>query len=272
MIEVVPSLEAAGLSLDGFRRRGVGAARRRGFRGGSRGGEGGSSGPYAFNTALSFDGVNDFVNVPDSVTLSPTNKWSLSLWLYWDQKLGDKTVTSKWDFTGTTGGQYFFGSSPSAGVPLRMFICSTLTDSGMNYAEIPAANILVTTWHHVVWVFDGALSGNANRLKCWVDNVQQTLTFGGTIPAAFLDISHELVLGAWTVSAARTRFWNGDLDDVWWFNTAISSDDVASLFGRTEVAGAASRWKFDEGSGTTALDSAGTNPGTISGATYVAHP
>ena len=38
-------------------------------------------------------------------------------------------------------------------------------------------------------VFDGTLSGNANRLKVFVNDELITLSFGGTIPATTVDLS-----------------------------------------------------------------------------------
>jgi hypothetical protein len=41
-----------------------------------------------------------------------------------------------------------------------------------------------TSWVVAEFVFDGSLSGNANRLKIFVNGTQQTLAFVSTIPAA----------------------------------------------------------------------------------------
>jgi hypothetical protein len=40
-----------------------------------------------------------------------------------------------------------------------------------------------TLWHTITGVFDGTQTGNAARLKIYLDGVPQTLTFTGTIPA-----------------------------------------------------------------------------------------
>ena len=37
-----------------------------------------------------------------------------------------------------------------------------------------------TNWHHVVIVFDGTQTGNANRVKVRLDGVETTLTFSGS--------------------------------------------------------------------------------------------
>jgi hypothetical protein len=36
-----------------------------------------------------------------------------------------------------------------------------------------------TNWHQITYIYDGSQTGNANRLICWMDGQQQTLTFTG---------------------------------------------------------------------------------------------
>lgn len=59
-----------------------------------------------------------------------------------------------------------------------------------------------TGWNHIAMVFDGSATGNANRLKGYLNGVQQTLTFSGTIgtatpafPSGTLDIGRLLTFG-----------------------------------------------------------------------------
>jgi len=54
-----------------------------------------------------------------------------------------------------------------------------LSNGGLQYASYNFTN----NFNYSVMVFDGSLTGNANRLKLWVNGVQQTLSFVGTIPS-----------------------------------------------------------------------------------------
>lgn len=54
------------------------------------------------------------------------------------------------------------------------------SDGTLKMGQIAKSNV----FNYSVMVFDGTQTGNANRLKYWVNGVQQTLTFTGTIPAA----------------------------------------------------------------------------------------
>jgi hypothetical protein len=46
------------------------------------------------------------------------------------------------------------------------------------------AHTAVDAWHQYDFVFDGTLSGDANRVKLFLDGVQQSLSFFGSIPSA----------------------------------------------------------------------------------------
>lgn len=61
-----------------------------------------------------------------------------------------------------------------------------------------------TGWFHVVVIFDGALTGNANRLKLYVNKVQQSLTFAGVgVPAT---LASAVNLGNFLIGKFGTAF------------------------------------------------------------------
>jgi hypothetical protein len=59
------------------------------------------------------------------------------------------------------------------------FIYGVYSGGGYNHGSVSITN----AFHYDVSIFDGTLTGNSNRLKIYVDGVQKTLTFSGTIPA-----------------------------------------------------------------------------------------
>jgi hypothetical protein len=81
-----------------------------------------------------------------------------------------------------------------------------------------------TSWHHVAFVFDGALSGNALRLKGYVDGVQRTLTFGGTIPS-----TTSASTDPFRVGRIDGVYSNGLVDDVWLFRRVLTPAEVQGL-------------------------------------------
>lgn len=213
--------------------------------------------------AISLDGTNDYINVPDSASLSPTARFSLDLWVYQDAASGSRVIAAK-------------GPDPAVSwlvridtSTLRVFIGNTA-----DYGECAAPS--TGAWHHLVVVFDGSLTGNSNRLKVWIDGVQQSLGFTGTIPSSIPNTSEALQLGAWN---GGTNF-NGDLDEVAFYNTALTASEIGQNRQRRRcLRGLVSWWRFNEGTGVDVADSAleysvggYNNPATLQGgATWVAH-
>jgi len=77
-------------------------------------------------------------------------------------------------------------------------------------------------------VFDGSQSGNANRLKAYVDGKQQTLDFQGTIPATTPNTSGNPVTFGENLDA--TDFYSGKLDEVKIFNYALTPQQIRDVY------------------------------------------
>src|SRR4029077_278075 len=76
-------------------------------------------------------------------------------------------------------------------------------NDGFFYATVGSITTLVdghftsndTSWHLYSAVYDGTQTGNSNRLKIYMDGVQQTLTIDGTVPATIPTISGDFFIG-----------------------------------------------------------------------------
>lgn len=81
-----------------------------------------------------------------------------------------------------------------------------------------------TAWHHVAMVFDGAQTGNANRLKAYVDGTQKTLSFTGTVGTTTTTSTTTFNIGK-----VGSDYSNGQIDDTWLFTRALSQSEVQDL-------------------------------------------
>lgn len=132
-------------------------------------------------------------------------------------------------------------------------------------------------WHHVVCVFNGAGSTNAERMQIYINGVAQPITFTGTIPATLVDNSHAVNIGG----KLNVAGFLGAMDEVRIYNRALSAGEAKGLYdvgesdkvnssisqaqgtGRLD-SGLAGYWPLDNGSGTTATDlSVNGNNGTV---------
>lgn len=81
-----------------------------------------------------------------------------------------------------------------------------------------------TAWHHVALVFDGTLTGNANRLKAYVDGIQKTLTFSGTVGTTTSSNTTPFNIGKMS-----GEYSSGQVDDTWLYARALNQAEVQDL-------------------------------------------
>jgi hypothetical protein len=142
-----------------------------------------------------------------------------------DSLATQKAYLTKYDYY--TQGCFGFDTSSALGA-LQGFICNAINDQGNNRGNTADGVISAATWAHVVWRYNGAGGANADRLKCYVNNVEKALTFTGTIPAA-------LTSATATVKVARfggslTRYWNGRIAEVVIYDHALALGEIEALY------------------------------------------
>ncbi len=219
--------------------------------------------PYDFGQAASFNGTTSYAEVPDSSGLSPTAALSLVWWQKHDAAIIERCPLAKWEAAQSSWFVESFSSSS-----ILIFVADSLVDAGSNYGFTPASSVVVDAWQHIAIVYDGSLSGNANRLKIWINGVAQTLTFGGTIPATLTDSTAKLAIGRRNMNGGD-RYWNGDLDEVGVYNVALTPAEVAADFARLRTTrGLVSWYRFEDD----VVDAwNGNEPTTETAITYVVH-
>ena len=97
---------------------------------------------------------------------------------------------------------------------------SSNTELYSNVGDINDGN-----WHHVVATYDGTTTANA--FKIYVDTVVTQKTASST---GMANNSIGTLIGA-TRSSSPTRFFEGHIDELAVWNTALSSTDVSTLYG-----------------------------------------
>jgi len=152
-----------------------------------------------------FDGNSSYVDYGDGIDPSGWTKATLEVWIKSDTGAQDEAIVG-WYINGDGG--LFMQSKYNAGEGLLVYAGAT----GNDFAE---KNIETTDgWVHAVLVYDGSLSGNANRLKLYANGVLQTLTFDGSasITSSIPSLS-STTLKIGDVSSLG-RKWNGSIDEV----------------------------------------------------------
>jgi hypothetical protein len=165
--------------------------------------------------ALSFNGVDDYVQVPNASSLNPQQAMAISAWIYPYDWNGNRRIVQK----GAGDSQYRFLAE---GDRLVFHL------SGVYYLEttLPA----VDAWHHVAAVYDGAV------MQIWVDGqkwAEQSVS--GTIDVT----SYPLFIGTKYASTPVGDYFYGLIDEVAIYNRALSAEKVQALYslgaGRDDV-------------------------------------
>ena len=164
------------------------------------------------------------VSVPHHASLQQTTAMTVSGWIYKSSQLSQNAIVSKWNFSGSNG-SWALQLTPS-GSNLRAFIRSGAGDSGDNYVDSTSGTMAASTWYHVAMVYDGAQSA-ADRVKLYINGVEQSTTVGGTIPTSMYASTTPVVIGDFP---GLSRYWSGALDEIKQYSRALTANEIKAEY------------------------------------------
>ena len=101
--------------------------------------------------------------------------------------------------------------------------------SGYGAISDYATTFPVDTWVHVAYVYDGSQSGNADRLKLYINGVEKTLSFSGTVEATTpSSLSLPLDIGRRGYGGG-TFYEYGAIDDMGIWTRALTATEIEKL-------------------------------------------
>ena len=180
--------------------------------------------PGKLGQGLSFNGTGDYVNIDGILGYTDgIPKMSVSVWIFQSALAGGDFISIARDITP------FWSFSTNATWGGTDDVVIGLSDSDSQNESYTTENLHATNvWEHWVFVFDGTLTGNLNRLKVYKDGIQRTLTFFDTIPTTTLGYSGSPVanIGGYLDNAS----FSGKIDDVRVYNRALTATEVINLY------------------------------------------
>ncbi len=215
--------------------------------------------------ALSFDGTDDYVDVPvlTGGSLDITGSLTLGVWVNVTANTtgGYQELITKWDYASPSDKSYALELDPCASGKLcpALYVAASPSTKCVLTSPVP-----ITpgdgAWHEVVGTFD-ATSGD---LDIYLDGVL-TATTTGSPCTSIQSTSTDVLLGAQNPISGEKFFLDGVLDEASVWNRALSPQEVLA----SAQTGLRGLWHFNEGTGTTTADSSGyANTGTLNGATF----
>ena len=208
--------------------------------------------------ALSLDGVDDYVSVPDSASLNVgVGSFSTAAWVKLSSTASGRVV-NKFN-AGTSAGWLFDVNNTTTGTNSPGFVRFRIRDGTANFDYATNGSLGTGSWKHVV----ATVNRTTNELKLFVDGVQVGAT--QSISSVTGSLSTATALGIGTIPSTLGSYFPGSLDDLRVYNRALSASEVSTLAAQGSVAsGLVGYWTFDTAdiSGTTVYDK---NPNPILG-------
>ena len=162
-----------------------------------------------FDRAGDFDGYTDYISVPDSAGVNPTEAITVGLWA--------KSDTANWNATGTLASKRkaYILSPVSGSKNIEFHVYTTLQWFIATPTVTPTIDL--TEWHHYAGTYDG------NEIKIFIDGnpVGSTIREGG-VPAD----PGNLYIGR---DDGQSRYFDGLIDEVTIYDTALSDSEMLAL-------------------------------------------
>lgn len=187
-----------------------------------------ADGSAALGRCVSFDGVDDDVNLGTSLGINNIATLTISAWvfrtvsadygMFFSQRAADDTSRIEMFSSGSFGGN---------NDDFQIAMCN-----GAGNSEAYTSNGAYTNnvWHHVVVVYDGGQPTDITKLKFFVDNVQQTLTFTGSIPTTTPNIPATNSYLGRRLDLTGIGTYTGKVDSARLYSRALTAADISALY------------------------------------------
>ena len=197
-------------------------------------GGGGDTGLATISNAFSmtFNGVDEFLNIGNSVSFNHDTPFTISLWVEVDEVAGYKQIYSKVDssISGGRGVEVLLYTNSGSGINiLYIYLYSTNSGSSSTRKRIVAnagAIINHDVQYHVAITYDG--SGLGSGIKVYRNGIAQTVTVTqDNLQSGDITNSVDAHIGA---SNTPSRFFNGEIDEFALFTASLDAPTVESIY------------------------------------------
>jgi hypothetical protein len=171
------------------------------------------------NYSMLGDGTNDVANAGRITQMESAGALTISAWV---QNSDIGSLPNDYIYGKGTLSTFFLGGLP------RLYVepnGNTNRGYWSDYSGIINNN---TTFYMVTMVFNGTATGNGEKLKLYVNGVQRTLTYEGTIATATSSSTNNLSIGAQTDTGTSPN--KGKIDEVVIYTRALTNQEVMDLY------------------------------------------
>ena len=188
-------------------------------------------GGFANKYSLEFDKTNDYLACGALDTyFKNVEKFSISMWVY-QEDLTDSGQNGLWGKIRNDHNRIFGYINLDGKIYFGIENGSANTEGGFGKTQSADA-LSADTWYHIVFVYNGGATGDANRAKVYVNASNKTLDFTDTIPAT---TSNDATYGTDAFKIGKFQNNDGDIfdgfiDEVGIWDEALDADAVTALY------------------------------------------
>ncbi len=170
--------------------------------------------------SMSFDALNDYIHVDDYV-FSGLTSFSISFWYNLNSTSGDQAILAQYIEAPTNRGILLYHDDPNG------WAFYINTNTGLKSFE-STFTATASVWQHLVVTYESGVG-----IKIYLNGTAQS---SGTLSGTTVNPTpSEFTIGRDGASGSFTRFLNGKLDELGIFNTALTSQEVQSIYNATET-------------------------------------
>jgi len=219
-------------------------------------------GPAEMPAALGLDGASGYVDFGNAAPITDfgTSSFTVEGWF----KAHSATTSYHGIFRhGRQGAASQAVIQLAASSPYER-ITASVEDTAGHQVDVPPVPISLNQWHHVAVVVDRS----GGELRLYLDGVLAGMADGTSWGANPITSADNVLLGAARLSTGATAYYfDGLLGEFRIWSGVRSVTEIQESMGRriSTAPGLLARWGLEEGTGSTAWDSAGTSHGTLTG-------
>ncbi len=182
-----------------------------------------------YGSAISFDGSNDYVQVPSNSLFQGDNMKTIEAWVKPSSMSVIQLILEKGDTNlgGAERGPYFLAICNDGKVVVDVYD-TTATMNGFGSSSVLSAN----NWYHLALVINTTDPVAANEVKLYINGTQETRSNSGCQANAANDLgairsnTQPVFIGIRDTSGIKSLPFNGTIDEVRIWNRSLSQAEI----------------------------------------------
>lgn len=185
------------------------------------------------NSGAQFIGSGSILTAVSNTSLRTVTAFSVSCWAYSSVNNANQVL-----FNQFVSSSQALALGRVSNLQFQFFIANAVGDAGTNFISSAVGAFATNKWWHLVFVFDGTLTGSTNRARIYANGVLLTCTASGTIPAVTTAATSVFNVGC---SVSNNSNLTGFIDEIGIWTRALTGSEVTSLYN----SGLGSSYPFD---------------------------